>query len=169
MPPKGHKKVVDSIPAKPAKRQASARKNISPEIVAESSDDELIAVEAEDRYLQCFSCYLNFCTYPSDSIDGGDDAEVLVISDDDEESNGDQNPVPNLPRPRRKAATRPPDTPSPVKATRSFLFFFYIFFFFLIILLRRGKNLTTATANQDDELTFIPRYELISFSLISIC
>jgi len=127
MPPKGRKKVVDSVPAK---RQASACKNISPEIVADPSDDEFIAVEAEDRYLQRFSCYFNFCTYPSDSIDGGDDAEVLVISDDDEESNGDQNPVPNLPRPRRKAATRPPDTPSPVKATRSFLFSFHIFLFF---------------------------------------
>jgi len=105
MPPKGRKKVVNSVPAK---RRASACKNISPEIVADSSNDEFIAVEAEDRYLQRFSCYFNFCTYPSDSIDGGDDAEVLVISDsDNEESDGDQNPVPNLPRPCRRAATCP--------------------------------------------------------------
>jgi len=126
MPPKGRKKVVDSIPAK---CRASTCKNISPEIVAESSDDEFIAVEAEDRYLQHL-CYFNFCTYPSDNIDGRDNAEVLVISDNDKESHGDQNPVPNLPHPRCKAATHPPDTPSPVKATRSFLFSFYVILFF---------------------------------------
>jgi len=92
-----------------------------------------------------------------------DEEEVIEISNNKME--GEHNDELAITPPHSSCSCRigPPSTPSPVKSL--FVLFYLAFFYFILskCYIFSGKKCITATANQDEEMTVIPRYALEFF------